>query len=592
MNQVMSDQRVASRSPRCARISLRWRSTRPGRRCGGGRGAIRGSPSSSRSSCCSSRLADRPSAPFRSGDAANVELLFFPTGGGKTEAYLGLAAYTFAIRRLQGVVGSAPRALDGGDGVAVLMRYTLRLLTAQQFQRAAALVCAAELTAAGRPERPGGASRSGSGCGSAPSVSPKRFAEATRAGRSAASRDTGSLRSDGAADSSAALGAAPRSTRSATSNVTCRPNGSSLLRRRPWATLPVLQRARRRGPADPDRRRGDLPATRRRSCSPPSTSSPGSPARGRRRPSSATCANGALATATATRTSVGLVQGRLAQHRSKAVVRTIQRSRSSPVTRLRPPDLIIQDELHLITGALGTSVGVFENADRQLCCATAGGETIRPLIVASTATVRNAREPGSGAVRPRRRRCSRPRSSTCADTYFSTEVAVSDDEPGRRYLGVCAHGITAHARGDPARPRSCFSPVRSCSTSHGEAADPYMTTVGYFNATRELAGMRRYLDDDVTTRVTGNTEPFPRRTNDFERLEIGELTSRISSEDISATLDKLLVTVRPSDWSTQGRQSRPEGARCRRVRPVKPSPDRGTTPVRRRAGHLDAPGRR
>ena len=66
------------------------------------------------------------------------------TGGGKTDAYLGLTAYTLAILRLQGLVGSAEEARDGTDGVAVLMRYTLRLLTAQQFQRAAALVCACE----------------------------------------------------------------------------------------------------------------------------------------------------------------------------------------------------------------------------------------------------------------------------------------------------------------------------------------------------------------------------------------------------------------------------------------------------------------
>ena len=70
-----------------------------------------------------------------------VDLLWFPTGGGKTEAYLGLCAYTLAIRRLQGEVGG----LDGSDGVAIVMRYTLRLLTAQQFQRAAALICACEV---------------------------------------------------------------------------------------------------------------------------------------------------------------------------------------------------------------------------------------------------------------------------------------------------------------------------------------------------------------------------------------------------------------------------------------------------------------
>ena len=78
-------------------------------------------------------------------DRQIVDLLFFPTGGGKTEAYLGLAAYTFAIRRLQRTIGVGEAARSGDGGVAVLMRYTLRLLTAQQFQRAAALVCAAEV---------------------------------------------------------------------------------------------------------------------------------------------------------------------------------------------------------------------------------------------------------------------------------------------------------------------------------------------------------------------------------------------------------------------------------------------------------------
>ena len=76
---------------------------------------------------------ERAAAP-----TALVDLLFFPTGGGKTEAYLGLTAYTFAIRRLQGTIGTGDAARSGAGGVAVLMRHTLRLLTAQQFQRAAA----------------------------------------------------------------------------------------------------------------------------------------------------------------------------------------------------------------------------------------------------------------------------------------------------------------------------------------------------------------------------------------------------------------------------------------------------------------------
>ena len=71
---------------------------------------------------------------------AVADLLWFATGGGKTEAYLGLTAYIVALRRLQGVVAGR----RGDEGIAVLMRYTLRLLTLQQFQRATALMCACE----------------------------------------------------------------------------------------------------------------------------------------------------------------------------------------------------------------------------------------------------------------------------------------------------------------------------------------------------------------------------------------------------------------------------------------------------------------
>ena len=74
-----------------------------------------------------------------------VDLLFFPTGGGKTEAYLGLAAFAMVLRRLRNPEAGG----RAGAGVSVIMRYTRRLLTLDQLARAAGLVCAPHLAEIG-----------------------------------------------------------------------------------------------------------------------------------------------------------------------------------------------------------------------------------------------------------------------------------------------------------------------------------------------------------------------------------------------------------------------------------------------------------
>ncbi len=83
-----------------------------------------------------------PASPDRS----IVDVIWFPTGGGKTEAYLGLAALVILLRRM---------GRPANAGTTVLMRYTLRLLTTQQFQRAASLICALELMRRASPEELG-----------------------------------------------------------------------------------------------------------------------------------------------------------------------------------------------------------------------------------------------------------------------------------------------------------------------------------------------------------------------------------------------------------------------------------------------------
>ncbi|MGY1833191.1 DISARM system helicase DrmA [Geodermatophilus sp. SYSU D01180] len=492
-----------------------------------------------------------PADPYRSSDDSRVELLFFPTGGGKTEAYLGLAAFTFGIRRLQRTVNGDGGDLNGGDGVAVLMRYTLRLLTSQQFQRAAALVCAAELI---RQEDEGtwGAEPFRIGLWVGSSVSPKRFAEAESQVKLAKSEDG-------------------------------RAHGLTVLqiKRCPWCGTPID--AKRDVDAVATTQRIHVYCGDRDEECPFSERGPqdeGLPILTvdeeiYRHPPTFLLATvdkfARLAREGEAASLFGYVSESCPRHgyrhpdargdfckgqKHNAVTKggvTYPAVDVRPVPRLRPPDLIIQDELHLITGALGTAVGVFENAVDVLCSWSRDDQLVRPLIVASTATVRKAEEQvrnlyGRGVdVFP-------PQVLDVRQTYFSRELEVTPDQPGRKYIGVCAHGI-----------RLTLAEIRIAEVlllagqklldEHGKAADPYMTSVAYFSATRELAGMRRYLDDDVTTRVSGKTEPFPRRTTDFARLAIGELTSRISSSEIGATLDKLALEFDPDRWSTKGKKA-------------------------------------
>ena len=490
-----------------------------------------------------------PTSPVRSAEHhARVELLFFPTGGGKTEAYLGLAAYTFAIRRRQGVVESTEGPLDGRDGVAVLMRYTLRLLTAQQFQRATALMCAAELVRR-EDETTWGAEPFRIGLWVGTDVSPKRFEEAdeqlTKANEYGSHRLT-----------------------------------VLQIQRCPWCGTPITAAQVK---ADASMRRvfvycGDDLARCPFAKGGPVTEglpvltvdeeiyrlTPGFVI--------ATVDKFArLAREGEAAALFGYVSRRCGRHGyvhadyAKCDIKTTHPASNGypaasvhPVSRLRPPDLIIQDELHLITGALGTSVGLFEVAVETLCSwETPDGKPVRPMIVASTATVRNAHEQVRGLY-GRQVEIFPPQVLDVADTYFSEEVAIDRDNPGRRYLGVSAQGVRLSSA-EIRVAEVLLSAGQLLFDRAGVVADPYMTLVGYFNATRELAGMARYMADDVQTRVKRPRKDsgFPSRLGtSFGLLNVGELTSRIASAEIGRTLDRLGLEFDPGYDTTEAFRER------------------------------------
>lgn len=495
-----------------------------------------------------------PAATIRSSEhQSKVELLFFPTGGGKTEAYLGLAAYTFAIRRRQGVVDSAAGPLDGGDGIAVLMRYTLRLLTAQQFQRATALVCAAELARLDDVETWGSEPfRIGLWVGT--DVSPKRFEEADEQLKKA---------NEGFGHRLTVL----------------------QIQRCPWCGTPITGAQVK---ADANHRRvfvhcGDELA--RCPFSKGGVVSEGLPvltvdeeiyrltpafviatvdkfARLAREGEAAAlfgyvsrrCGRHGYVHADYAPCQVGL-------HPAKD---GLPAATVASVGRLRPPDLIIQDELHLITGALGTAVGLFEVAVETLSSwETTDGAPVKPLIVASTATVRNAQEQVRGLY-GRQVEIFPPQVLDVADTFFSQEVPIDDANPGRRYIGVSAQGVRLSSA-EIRVSEVLLSAGQLLLDKAGAAADPYMTLVGYFNATRELAGMARYVADDVQSRVNRPRKDsgFPRRWGtSFGLLNVGELTSRIASSEIGQTLDHLGLEYDPDYDTTAATLARIADARA------------------------------
>ncbi|MBD0022680.1 MULTISPECIES: DISARM system helicase DrmA [Gordonia] len=482
-----------------------------------------------------------PTTTVRSSEhLSNVELLFFPTGGGKTEAYLGLAAYTFAIRRRQGVVESADGPLDGRSGIAVLMRYTLRLLTAQQFQRATTLVCAAELARL-EDETTWGTEPFRIGLWVGTDVSPKRFEEADEQLKKV---------NEGYGHRLTVL----------------------QIQRCPWCGTPITGKQVK---ADANYRRvfvhcGDELA--RCPFAKGGAVREGLPVLTvdeeiyRLTPAFviATVDKFArLAREGEAAALFGYVSRRCGRHGyvhqdypacnvgSHTAKNGLPAATVAPVGRLRPPDLIIQDELHLITGALGTSVGLFEVVVETLSSwETPDGASVKPLIVASTATSRNAQDQVRGLY-GRLVEIFPPQVLDVADTYFSQEVPIDSKNPGRRYIGVSAQGVRLSSA-EIRVAEVLLSAGQLLLDKAGAAADPYMTLVGYFNATRELAGMARYVTDDVQSRVKRPRKDsgFPsRRGASFGLLKKGELTSRIGSAEIGTNLDRLGLEFDP-DYDT------------------------------------------
>lgn len=188
---------------------------------------------------------------------------------------------------------------------------------------------------------------------------------------------------------------------------------------------------------------------------------------------------------------------------------------------------------------------------------TKDGRPVRPLLVASTATARNASDQVR-ALYGRDVTIFPPQVLDAGNTFFSKEIPVSEKNPGRRYVGVSTTGVrltTAEIR----VAEVLMAGGQLLIDRSGSVADPYMSLVGYFSATRELAGMARYMSDDIQTALAKGRpwSKLPRRTGtDYGSLHVAELTSRVASADITATLDQMAMSFDPGFDSTAGKRNR------------------------------------
>ncbi|MBN9747328.1 helicase [Amycolatopsis sp. A1MSW2902] len=406
-------------------------------------------------------------------DRRTVDLIWFPTGGGKTEAYLLTACFEILLRRL--------RFGAKGGGTAVLSRYTLSLLTTQQFQRTATAICALEYIRAGKdgplPDDLGEEPIS-IGLWVGQETTPNKI--------SAAEVELDELKQ--------------MST----------PDDRFLLERCPWCGTEIV------------------------------------PARGGRVKDFGIRADGISTSFFCPRNTcdfheqlpVAVVDQQIYRNPPTFVLGTVDKfarlawepeaGRLFGADGRHAPSLVIQDELHLLAGPLGTTVGLYESAVLELC---AWGGT-PPKVIASTATIRRSQEQIRGLY-GRPVQLFPPAGLTAGHSYFASP---DEDKPGRLYVGVMAQGHTASTATVHVGAAGLQAPV---ALSDDEALrDAYWTIVAYHNSLRELGRTVTIARDDIPARLEHLTKDSSEQRK-LEDSDVVELTSNVPRAEQPRLLERL-----------------------------------------------------
>ncbi|NWK54973.1 helicase [Verrucomicrobiaceae bacterium N1E253] len=429
-------------------------------------------------------LAD-PSDPGRE----IVDLIWFPTGGGKTEAYLGCAAFSIFMRRLRN---------PADVGTDVLMRYTLRLLTAQQFQRASSLICAMEIIRKNLAER----------LGTTPfTIGIWVGSSTTPNSRDGAVTSIAQTRRNGAEDYKMVLlkcpwcGAeiGPRKTQGRGNSYDVsgirRGNGTVIVhcpdRKCDFArALPI---------SVIDQDLYDEPPT-----------------------------------------FVIATVDKFASLAWKSNCRSLFGIDSEGTRRVSPPGLIIQDELHLITGPLGSMVGLYETLvdalatdDRNL------GQPVKPKLIAATATTRASESQIKDLYARPQTSIFPPPGVDASDSFFAR---YSRDEkgkrrPGRLYVGLLPLNYSSLLTASVRTYAALIAAAQGFPND--DDRDPWWSLLIFYNSLRELGGGLTLFGSDIPERLKNiQRRWFPNQKHRYI-YEILELTGRLSNSEVPQALESL-----------------------------------------------------
>ncbi len=410
-----------------------------------------------------------------------VDLLWFPTGGGKTEAYLGVLAFTIFLRKIE-----QTKKGDLPIGTVAIMRYTLRLLTLQQFERAATLICACELlrqenvTILGKEEI-----SIGLWVGENTETYLKNGKDKIKEYKKEQFRNS---------------------------------NNPCLIKRCPWCGEEIKI----------DQYDLDLQDRVGIKC-------------GR-------CEiKGYLP--------IYLIDEEIYNRRPTLLISTVDKYARIPWLKdagrifgldqeeILPPELIIQDELHLIAGPLGTISGLYETIVDEFC----SSKGIKPKIIASTATIRNADEQIK-SLYARKSNIFPTQIKDISNSFFAEE-GNEKQKATRMYIGTISTNIspvTLLVRVYAA----VFYATRYLKEKgySDEVVDSFWTEVGYFNSIRELGGAVVQIRNDVKDRYKylcrekfKNIMPYEQmRKYYLDKME--EITSRNTGKGtIEEVLHKLEI---------------------------------------------------